>query len=122
MHHGHVRVEGGDGEHGLAVVGGSDRHDVRVRPGEVALEVAADGEERQPGGACHVPADHPEVAVLFHLEGSRVRQLKQLPINFTLLTELNTYPRTSYLAKLRNPNRELPLAPLPGEAGEEAKE
>jgi molybdopterin-containing oxidoreductase family iron-sulfur binding subunit len=37
-------------------------------------------------------------------KGSRVRQLKMEPLNYALLTELNTRPRTSYLAKLRNPN------------------
>jgi len=37
-------------------------------------------------------------------KGSAVRQLKLLPLNYTLLTELNTRPRTSYLARLRNPN------------------
>lgn len=37
-------------------------------------------------------------------KGSGVRQLKGLPLNYTLLTELNTRPRTSYLARLRNPN------------------
>src|SRR5207248_2366805 len=36
--------------------------------------------------------------------GSHVRRLKESPLDFTLLTELNTRPRTSYLAKLRNPN------------------
>jgi MoCo/4Fe-4S cofactor protein with predicted Tat translocation signal len=39
--------------------------------------------------------------------GSRVRQLKLEPLNYALLTELNTFPRTSYLANLRNPNPEL---------------
>jgi molybdopterin-containing oxidoreductase family iron-sulfur binding subunit len=35
---------------------------------------------------------------------SRVAQLKAGPLHYGLLTELNTRPRTSYLAKLRNPN------------------
>jgi molybdopterin-containing oxidoreductase family iron-sulfur binding subunit len=35
---------------------------------------------------------------------SQVRQLKGEPLNYGLLAELNTRPRTSYLARLRNPN------------------
>lgn len=35
---------------------------------------------------------------------SRVAQLKASPLNYGLLTELNTHPRTTYLARLRNPN------------------
>ncbi|MGV3720258.1 MAG: TAT-variant-translocated molybdopterin oxidoreductase [Actinomycetota bacterium] len=50
-------------------------------------------------------------------KGSRVRQAKHLPINYGLLTELNTHPRTSYLANLRNPN-----PALAGSAGETAPE
>ncbi|MFN3648762.1 MAG: TAT-variant-translocated molybdopterin oxidoreductase [Armatimonadota bacterium] len=36
--------------------------------------------------------------------GSRVRQLKESVLNYGILTELNTKPRTSYLAALSNPN------------------
>jgi MoCo/4Fe-4S cofactor protein with predicted Tat translocation signal len=38
---------------------------------------------------------------------SRVARLKSSPLDYTLLTELNTRPRTSYLARLKNPNPEL---------------
>jgi molybdopterin-containing oxidoreductase family iron-sulfur binding subunit len=38
---------------------------------------------------------------------SRVADLKAGPLNYGLLAELNTRPRTTYLAALRNPNLEL---------------
>ncbi len=39
--------------------------------------------------------------------GSRVAQLKALSRNYGLLTDLNTRPRTTYLARVRNPNPEI---------------
>jgi Fe-S-cluster-containing dehydrogenase component len=38
---------------------------------------------------------------------SRVSRLKGEPTDYGLLAELNTRPRTTYLAKIRNPNQEL---------------
>ncbi len=38
---------------------------------------------------------------------SRVARLKQDPLNYGMLGELNVRPRTSYLARLRNPNTEI---------------
>ena len=38
---------------------------------------------------------------------SRVARMKAGPRNYGLLTDLNTRPRTTYLARLRNPNPEI---------------
>ncbi len=38
---------------------------------------------------------------------SSAKRLKDLPLNYGLLAELNTQPRTTYLAALRNPNPKL---------------
>jgi len=42
---------------------------------------------------------------------SRVAKLKASPLNYSLLAELNTRARTTYLAAVRNPNPELPSNP-----------
>jgi molybdopterin-containing oxidoreductase family iron-sulfur binding subunit len=40
-------------------------------------------------------------------KGSKVSRLKASPLNYPLLAELNTRPRTTYRAVVRNPNTEL---------------
>jgi molybdopterin-containing oxidoreductase family iron-sulfur binding subunit len=40
--------------------------------------------------------------------GSRVVKLKAEPLNYGMLEDLNTRPRTTYLAAVRNPNPEMP--------------
>jgi molybdopterin-containing oxidoreductase family iron-sulfur binding subunit len=50
---------------------------------------------------------------------SRVAQLKESPRNYTTLEELNTRPRTTYLAAVRNPHPSLPTnVSFGGHAGE----
>ena len=39
---------------------------------------------------------------------SWVTRLKESPLNYGVLTELNTQPRTTYLPRLRYPNPEMP--------------
>ena len=52
----------------------------------------------------------PTQAIVFgdiNNRGNRVARLKAEKLNYALLAELNTHPRTTYLAELRNPNPEL---------------
>jgi len=45
---------------------------------------------------------------------SRVAKLKTSPRNYTMLDDLNTRPRTTYLAAVKNPNPALPHNPMIG--------
>jgi MoCo/4Fe-4S cofactor protein with predicted Tat translocation signal len=76
---------------------------------EEAERLVRDGEVKT---ACQqaCPAD----AIVFgniNDAASGVAAAKNLPRNFGLLTELNTRPRTTYLAEVRNPNPELAQGP-----------
>jgi molybdopterin-containing oxidoreductase family iron-sulfur binding subunit len=73
----------------------AEREDRPVRDGDIVTACQ---------GAC------PTQAIVFgdiNDPQSRVSQLKADSLNYAILTELNTRPRTSYLAKLKNPNPEL---------------
>ncbi len=52
----------------------------------------------------------PTEAIVFgdlNLEGSAVNRVKSSPLNYFMLEELQTQPRTTYLAKVTNPNPDL---------------
>ncbi len=71
------------------------KEDREIRDGEVVTACQA---------AC------PTGAIVFgdiNDPNSRVSRLKATQLNYGLLTELNTRPRTTYLARLRNPNPEI---------------
>jgi Fe-S-cluster-containing dehydrogenase component len=73
----------------------AEKEDRTVRDGEILT-------------ACQ--ASCPTQAIVFgdiNDKTSRVAQLKREPLNYELLGDLNTRPRTTYLASLTNPNPEL---------------
>jgi molybdopterin-containing oxidoreductase family iron-sulfur binding subunit len=77
----------------------------RIRDGEVVTACQA---------AC------PTAAIVFgdiNDPNSEVSKRKASPLNYPLLAELNTRPRTTYLAVVRNPNAELPDEFGAGEEG-----
>jgi molybdopterin-containing oxidoreductase family iron-sulfur binding subunit len=75
------------------------------------IEAEADGRRIRDGEmktACQQAC--PNGAIVFgdlSLRESEVARAKASPLNYELLGELNTQPRTTYLARVRNPNPEL---------------
>jgi molybdopterin-containing oxidoreductase family iron-sulfur binding subunit len=73
----------------------AEKQNRKVRDGEIQT-------------ACQ--ATCPTEAIIFgdiNDKNSRVSQLKADPRNYSLLADLNTRPRTTYMANLRNPNPEI---------------
>ena len=73
----------------------AEKEDRRVRDGEIQT-------------ACQAVC--PTQAIVFgdiNDKSSRVSAMKAEQLNYSLLAELNTRPRTTYLAALRNPNPEI---------------
>ena len=78
------------------------REDREIRDGEIVT-------------ACQAVC--PTEAIVFgniNDPNSRVAKLKASPRNYSMLDELNTRPRTTYLAAVRNPNPALPSNPTVG--------
>jgi molybdopterin-containing oxidoreductase family iron-sulfur binding subunit len=76
----------------------AEKEDRHVRDGEVMT-------------ACQQTC--PTEAIIFgdiNDKGSRVARLKEEPRNYSLLAELNTQPRTTYLGAVRNTNDDLEKA------------
>ena len=74
---------------------GAEKEDRKVRDGEIVT-------------ACQQAC--PTQAIVFgdiNDPESRVAKLKAQPLNYSLLSELSTKPRTTYQAKLKNPNPEI---------------
>jgi molybdopterin-containing oxidoreductase family iron-sulfur binding subunit len=75
---------------------GAEKENRKIREGEFTTACAQ---------AC------PARAIVFgniRDEGSEVARLKRSPLDYALLEELNTKPRTTYLAKVWNRNPEMP--------------
>jgi MoCo/4Fe-4S cofactor protein with predicted Tat translocation signal len=80
----------------------SKREDRDIRDGEIVT-------------ACQAVC--PTEAIVFgniNDPNSRVAKLKSSPRNYTTLEDLNTRPRTTYLAAVKNPNPALPHNPMVG--------
>jgi molybdopterin-containing oxidoreductase family iron-sulfur binding subunit len=81
----------------------------RIREGEIMAK--NDGRRLRDGEvmtACQAAC--PAGAIMFgdlNDDKSRVYQWKAEPTNYALLAELDTQPRTTYLAAIRNPNPEM---------------
>jgi molybdopterin-containing oxidoreductase family iron-sulfur binding subunit len=81
----------------------------RIRTGQIEADVQ--GRPLKDGDiltACQAAC--PAGAIVFgdmNVPESQVAKMKAEPLDYGLLAELNTRPRTTYLAALRNPNPEL---------------
>ena len=93
------------------------------RINKARIESTVDGEERLGTDVVQTACQEacPSGAIVFgdlNDANSRIAKLADLDVTYTLLDELNTKPRTKYLARLTNPNPN--LRPAAGAANDEA--
>jgi molybdopterin-containing oxidoreductase family iron-sulfur binding subunit len=87
----------------------------RIREAEIEAEkrgvrTGKDGRIRDGEVVTACQAVCPAGAIVFgdiNDENSRVRKMKATPLDYGILADLNTRPRTTYLAAVRNPNPEM---------------
>jgi molybdopterin-containing oxidoreductase family iron-sulfur binding subunit len=82
----------------------------RIRTGQIAAELENRGiRDGEVVTACQAAC--PAGAIVFgdlKDAGAQVNKLRSEPLHYALLDELNTRPRTTYLAALKNPNPNMP--------------
>ena len=85
----------------------SDRADEKEKEEPLDAKTAPSATARWRRPARRPARPRPSPSATSTIPGSQVSQWKSLEIHYALLAELNTRPRTTYLAALRNPNREI---------------
>jgi molybdopterin-containing oxidoreductase family iron-sulfur binding subunit len=94
----------------LTAAGGSASIEVSAED----LRVKVDGVKTACQDAC--PADAIQFGNLLDGEKSGLGRAKASQRNYDLLNYIGTIPRTSYLARVKNPNPEMPDAKFAGQA------
>ena len=95
-----------------ALVAGKPSTEMEVKTS--TLRVPADSVKVACQEAC--PADAISFGNLLDDEKSTVGRAKRIERNYDLLQYIGTRPRTSYLARVKNPNKHMPDAPFIGKA------